>query len=78
MDAFYRAEGYERYELAYVDWSAVVVAYHDMDTDEIPFDIVALLRFARLSAEQVHHFLREVVPDDGRQLGDFFGALSLD
>ena len=78
LDSIYRVEGYARYELSYVDWTAAVAVFHDMSTGEIPFDIVALLRFARLSAEQVHHFLREVVPDDGRQLGDFFGALSLD
>ena len=73
----FRAECYAGWELAYVDWTAAVAVYHDMFTDEIPWSTAAICSFARLSAEQVHHFLREVVPDDGRQLGDFLGSLSL-
>ena len=51
-------------ELRYVDWQVAVRRIHDMYTDEIPWDIRALVEFARLSAGQVHDELRHTYPDE--------------
>ena len=52
------------WELGYVDWDTAVRLLHDMSTDEIPWDIAALLEMARSSARRVSSELGEMHPDE--------------
>ena len=69
LDSLFINNGYGTWrgttsELRYVDWQVAVRRIHDMYTDEIPWDIRALVEFARLSAGQVHDELRRTYPDE--------------
>ena len=64
LDGLFIQTGYATFELRYVDWQVAVQRIHDMHTDEIPWDIRALVEFARLSAGQVHDELRQMYPDE--------------
>ena len=80
LDRMFNMAGYHNFELCYVDWTVAVPRLHDMSTDEIPWDITALVEFARLSARQVHGELREMYPEEHGGLGGILArsALSLD
>lgn len=62
LDRLFHA--YPTWELGYVDWDTAVRLLHDMSTDEIPWDIAALLEMARSSARRVSSELGEMHPDE--------------
>ena len=67
LDTIFDRLGYETVELTYVEWDQAARCVHDMCTDEIPWDIMVLQKFASESRIQVKAEIIELYPD-----GDVF------